>query len=179
MALFGTARDMKMFSSINKELINDIVQSEIDYYKISLNNTKHNVYGESNTVYFKSPIRMACLITHDDQESDYAEMIADKKQTNKFSFLRDSVIEHNLFIEIGDIIHWNDIYWEIDHVIENKYFLNRNPQTNKTISDNFGWNVSIQVLAHMTQRNKINLETVRGSDNHDDKIINEKYDLYN
>ena len=178
MALFGTARDVALFRSLGRELINDIISSEVDIFKISLLNTQNNIYGESSEIYFQNPVRLACQIAHDDQETDYSEMLPDRKQTIKFSFLRDELINKTIYLEIGDIISWNDIYWEIDHIINNKLYMNRDPQTNKTISDYYGWNVSIQCMGHMSQRNKINLELVRGSDNNENKIITEKYDLY-
>ena len=36
MALFGGSRDVSLFRSLNKELINDIIQTEVAYYKFTL-----------------------------------------------------------------------------------------------------------------------------------------------
>ena len=36
MALFGGSRDISLFHSLNKELINDIIQTEIAYYKFAV-----------------------------------------------------------------------------------------------------------------------------------------------
>ena len=47
MALFGGSRDISLFHNLNKELINDIIQTEIAYYKFALEQTKVNVYGEA------------------------------------------------------------------------------------------------------------------------------------
>ena len=47
MPLFGGARDISLFRTMNRELINDIIQTEIAYYKIILDQTVTNVYGES------------------------------------------------------------------------------------------------------------------------------------
>ena len=35
MALFGGSRDISLFNTISKELINDIIQTEIAYYKLA------------------------------------------------------------------------------------------------------------------------------------------------
>jgi hypothetical protein len=39
MALFGGSRDINLFHTINSELINDIIQTEIGYYKFALEQT--------------------------------------------------------------------------------------------------------------------------------------------
>ena len=48
MPLFGGARDISLIRTMNRELINDIIQTEIAYYKLELDQTITNVYGESN-----------------------------------------------------------------------------------------------------------------------------------
>ena len=47
MALFGGARDISLFHKLNKELIKDIIQIEVAYYKFALKQTNINVYGEA------------------------------------------------------------------------------------------------------------------------------------
>ena len=67
MALFGGSRDISLFNSISKELINDILQTEVGYYKFALNKTTSNVYGESQGKVYFEPVRIACLIKREDQ----------------------------------------------------------------------------------------------------------------
>ena len=43
MALFGGSRDISLFNSLSKELINDIIQTEIGFYKFVLEQTSINV----------------------------------------------------------------------------------------------------------------------------------------
>ena len=45
MALFGGARDIALFNTVNKELLKDIIQTEVAYYKFALEQTNSNVYG--------------------------------------------------------------------------------------------------------------------------------------
>ena len=47
MALFGKERDVNLFHTINSELLKDIIQTEIAYYKFALEQTRINVYGEA------------------------------------------------------------------------------------------------------------------------------------
>ena len=49
MALFGTMRDAKFLASINREIINAVVDTEIEFYKLILDTTESNIYGESDS----------------------------------------------------------------------------------------------------------------------------------
>ena len=49
MAIFGSSRDIDTFKIMSKELLNDIITQQIGYYKIVLNDTPVNIYGESIT----------------------------------------------------------------------------------------------------------------------------------
>ena len=67
MALFGGKRDVSLFKSISRELVNDIVQTEIAYYKFALEQTKANVYGEAPGKNYYEPLKIAGLIAREDQ----------------------------------------------------------------------------------------------------------------
>ena len=67
MALFGGSRDISLFNSVSKELINDIIQTEVGYYKFVLEKTTSNIYGESMGKIFYEPVRIACLMKKEDQ----------------------------------------------------------------------------------------------------------------
>ena len=47
MALFGGSRDISLFNTLNSELLKDIIQTEVAYYKFALEQTAINVYGEA------------------------------------------------------------------------------------------------------------------------------------
>jgi|TARA_Y100000296_G_C5076046_1_gene207374 hypothetical protein len=173
MALFGGGRDVSLFRHINKELINDIVQTEVDIYKTSLYDTKTNLYGEALRKTYFSAVRVACLISIEDQAWEDADGFGpDVNQAAEFAFLRDTLKDtSDLVLEVGDIINWNAIYWEVDTVIDNDLFMDRNPQTNKTIDDysyndigppqRFGWDYSVIVNTHMTRRDRLSIENIR------------------
>ena len=56
MALFGGSRDISLFRNVNKELINNIIQTEVAYYKFALEQTKVNVYGEAPGKQYYEPL---------------------------------------------------------------------------------------------------------------------------
>ena len=86
MALFGGSRDISLFHSLNKELINDIIQTEIAYYKFALEQTKINVYGEAPGKNYYEPLKIACLINKSDQSWSSDDFGPDVNQTINFIF---------------------------------------------------------------------------------------------
>jgi hypothetical protein len=41
--LFGSKRDFDLLVHINRELLKDVVEQEVGYYKLSLNDTQANI----------------------------------------------------------------------------------------------------------------------------------------
>ena len=160
MALYGSSRDASLFRHLNKELINNIVSVEAVYFKMSLVDTKDNIYGESDQKVYYHPMKIFCLIGRDAQAFDTNEFGMDYKQTAEFGFLRDNLTEKNLYPEVGDIIEWDLDYYEIDNIIENNYVVGKNPDTDFN-EGRFGWNVSIICSGHITRKSRINTLDVR------------------
>ena len=52
MALFGGLRDIALFKTMNRELLEDIISTQIGYYKIKLGDTQPNMYGEAINKYY-------------------------------------------------------------------------------------------------------------------------------
>jgi len=165
MALYATERDIAFMRGINRELINDIVQSEVDIYKLLVEQTPTNIYGETDSKTYYVPFRIASIIKPTDQQEAYTEFGPDYSQNVVFAFLRDDLKKCDIVIETGDIIVWNELFFEVDHIIENNYLFSRNPETNKTISDKFGWNVSVLCNCHVSRKNRAQLEEVRFGSN--------------
>ena len=93
MALFGGSRDINLFHTINSELLNDIIQTEIGYYKFVLDKTVSNVYGESADKMFYEPVRIACLINKEDQSWSSDDFGSDINQSINFRFLKNELKE--------------------------------------------------------------------------------------
>ena len=53
MSLLGrymSERDLRLIKSINIEMLNDVIQTEVKIYKMSAERTKTNIYGEADQV---------------------------------------------------------------------------------------------------------------------------------
>ena len=57
MALFGSARDASLIRHINNELIVNLIDIEIELYKLVLEDTRENLYGESDQKKYYNPIK--------------------------------------------------------------------------------------------------------------------------
>lgn len=163
MPLFGGSRDISLFRSMNKELINDIIQNEIAYYKLALEETTSNIYGESSQKSFYEPVRLSCLIEKSDQEWSSDDFGPDIKQIYQYRFLKDSLATINLIPEVGDLILFNNDFWEVDTFIENQFFVGKKPEyAISTDTQDFGVSLSIILSTHLSRIEKLNLIPLRG-----------------
>ena len=163
MPLFGGSRDISLFRTMNKELINDIIQTEVAYYKFALNETISNIYGESNKKSYYEPLRLSCLIEKNDQEWSSDDFGPDIKQTYKYNFLKDDLVDINLIPEVGDLILNNNDFWEVDTFVENQYFAGKRPEyAISTDTQDFGVSLSIILSTHLSRVEKLNLIPLRG-----------------
>ena len=163
MALFGGSRDISLFNSISKELINDIIQTEIGYYKFALERTTSNIYGESMGKMFYEPVRIACLIQREDQSWSSDDFGSDIDQTQNFRFLKEGLVDINLFPQVGDILLFRNNFYEVDSKIENQLIMGKDPNyAISTGTTDFGNSHSIILSAHLSRVEKLNLIPLRG-----------------
>ena len=163
MALFGGSRDINLFHTINSELINDIIQTEIGYYKFVVERTTANVYGEAMGKVFYEPVRIAGLINRQDQSWSSDDFGSDINQTVNFQFLKEELRELNLIPEIGDIILYRNNFYEVDTKIENQLIMGRDPDyAISTGTTDFGDSFSVSVNTHLSGVQRLNLTPLRG-----------------
>ena len=163
MALFGKTRDIDLFNIFNHELIQDIIQIEIAYYKFALEQTTSNVYGESMGKNYYEPLKIACLISKDDQAWVTDDFGPDINQNIAFSFLKDELKIINLFPQVGDMILFRNNFFEIDSKNENQLILGRDSDyAISTETVDHGESFSIIVSTHMSRVEKLNLIPLRG-----------------
>ena len=162
MALFGRERDVNLFHTLNDELIKDLIQTEVAYYKFALEQTKINVYGEAPGKNYYEPMKIPCLITREDQAWSSDDFGSDVNQAHKFSFLKQELKDINLIPEVGDIILFRNNFFEVDGKIENQLILGRDPDyAISKETTNFGDSFSIIINTHISRVEKLNLIPLR------------------
>jgi hypothetical protein len=165
MALFGSARDASLIRHINRELINDFIDTEVAFYKLSLDDTQANMYDESDKKVYYQPMRLNCLVQKDDKTYTGDDSGYDQSRTGEFNFLRDDLKDKNIVIEEGDVLEWDNEFYEIDGVGASQYWSGRNPATDLGFvegdREEFGLSVAVKVTGHVTRRNRLNIQEVR------------------
>ena len=162
MALFGKNRDINLFHIINNELLKDIIQTEVAYYKFALEQTTANVYGEAVGKNYYEPLKIACLISRTDQDWSSDDFGSDVNQVVDFRFLKQELRSINLIPEIGDILLFRNNFYEIDTRIENQLILGRDPDyVISAETTDFGDSFSVLVKTHISRVEKLNLIPLR------------------
>lgn len=165
MALFGGMRDARFLAAINSEIINAIVDTEIEYFKIQVEQSESNLYGEAERKSYFDSVLIPCLITKDEKASAMDDFGHTYTRTAKFALSRDLLEIITLYPQPGDIIFWDNEYFEIDNVDANQYFTGKNPETWPN-GDSHGYSVSVVVDAHVTRQTPAGIKDIRrGGDN--------------
>tara|TARA_Y100001973_G_scaffold95956_1_gene150069 strand:- start:1566 stop:2039 length:474 start_codon:yes stop_codon:yes gene_type:complete len=117
---FMPKKEFDLVNSMNEELIDEIVGQSVDIYKINVEQTDDNIYGESSTKYYDVGFRVNCLILFNEPEINQDEFGPDFGGNIEMYFQRENLSSGslNFYPEIGDIVDWNDSYWEIDGTTE-------------------------------------------------------------
>lgn len=162
MALYGTLRDIAMFTGVAREIVDDVVTQQIGYYKIILPNSPPNMYGEALIKDYIGPVLMNCLIDRGDFNVNATDFGPDSVRDASFRFLRSTLIEANVVPEVGDIIMYNDLYYEVDNTNENQLILGKDPDyTYSPGLENFGNNFSTILVTHLTTPERLGIERFR------------------
>jgi hypothetical protein len=162
MALFGGSRDISFIRHINKELINNIIEQQVGYYKISLDKTDSNLYGESLNKTYNNPVLVNCLIDRVDQNWTETEFGSDVTRAINVRFLRDILVDIQLYPEVGDVMLWQENYYEIAGIIENQFVVGKDPSYSySSDTDDFGSSISIIVNAQYIRPEKVGLKQER------------------
>tara|TARA_Y100001972_G_C7613809_1_gene307801 strand:+ start:609 stop:1100 length:492 start_codon:yes stop_codon:yes gene_type:complete len=159
--LFGSSRDFNLMTKLSRELIKDVVEQEILYHKLSLEDTDVNLYGEAMQKSYFNAVKLNCLITRGDQVIDIQEFGPDLGREASFAFIRQDLVDSNVVAEVGDILQWHNDFYEVDTVRENQLFLGRDSGYNlASYANNFGSSVSIIVDCHLTRADRVGISEV-------------------
>lgn len=170
MSLFGSARDYSLVTKFNRELVYKLVDTEVGYYKFVLDQSRVNLYGEGISKVYYQPVRTPIYISRSPNDAVQTDAGIDAMVAIEFYILRDTMLTLNIVPEIGDVINWDDKYYEIDNTTENQYFAGKNPDT-WIKGNNFGGSLSFMCNAHQMRESQLQLLDLNYG------INNQDYDL--
>jgi hypothetical protein len=168
MALFGSSRDISMFRYVNRELLGDVITQQCALYKYILDKTKVNMYGEaSGGKFFNGPILLNALITVNDNLAPVDDFGVNFDWSIEVAFLRDDLVDASIQPEVGDVILYQESYFEIDNAIHAQYFAGKDPDYPYNQNplnpglENFGYNVSVICKTHYVPADRVNIIKTR------------------
>ena len=147
MPKFLTDRDINYFRSINAELIDEVIETPVILYKLNVVSSPTNIYGEAPSKAYHIGVQTPALIRREDKTPTTDGHVIDFNQTAVFSFSRDKLEEVNVYPEVGDIIEFDNSFWEINNAAENQL-----------LADRPGLNWAIICTCHMTRRSALQLD---------------------
>lgn len=173
MALFTSYRDSSLVKTFNRELLHKIISQQIAFYKYNIAETKSNIYGESSgEKYYEGPFLFYSLINKSPQDQQHKEEGITFSRNIEASFLLDDLVKADVRPEIGDIILFEEGYYEISTSVSNQFFGGKNPKYpninyNEDLFEDenplendlyrFGENISIVVKASYVPADKVGL----------------------
>ena len=118
---YFSQRDLNLVAQFNSELMGDIIENLIQVFKISPNETKTNIYGETAAEtgkWYYPAIQISALVERADMAADYDDFGPNRTQDYVFKMREKMLKQVNFYPEIGDIVLFNDRYYEIDNVVQ-------------------------------------------------------------
>lgn len=161
MPRFYTSRDIALFHSINKELINTFIDTKVDVFKINQYETKENLYGESLKKIYFPKVSVGGFIEHEEQAYEQDEFGNRSTQNITVKFHKKTLEDIALYIEVGDIIEWDNKNYSINSIIDNQLLAGR-PSLKH----------SIICRCNKTRRSKTKIREIKRA------AHNQEYELY-
>jgi len=118
---YFSQRDLNLVAQFNAELMGEIVEVLIQLFKIAPNETKTNIYGETAAEtgkWYLPAIQISSLVERADMTAEYDDFGPSRNQDYVFKMREKMLRELNFYPEIGDIVLFNDRYYEIDNVVQ-------------------------------------------------------------
>ena len=168
MALFGSQRDVSIFRRISRELMGNIISTQVTFYKFMTGETITNMYGEAaGEKFYQNPLLINALIDLSDQEHNVDDFGVDLSQNILFAFLKDDLVDARLLPEVGDILMYQERYFEVDNIIKNQLSVGKDPDFPNDINplnlglEKFGYDVSVVVNTHQVSTDRVNIKKDR------------------
>ena len=148
MPRFVSPRDFQFFQHINREIVVDVIDVEVILYKTMNDVIEVNIYGESTEKTRYRGISLNSLVKYPKTQPVGDGFGYDTTQQNvEFQFVRKTLQDVNVYPEVGDIIQYNDSYYEINNTNEVQLIAGR-PE----------YNQAIICETHLTRRSGLNIE---------------------
>ena len=122
MPIFWTDKELEFFKGLNDEIIKNVISHKVLLYRVKREETKENIYGESESKKLEKPIEVYALVDIQNKvEQNNTLYGINTKYNLTCYFQKDYIIENNININIGDFIKYGNIVYEISSYEETKF----------------------------------------------------------
>jgi hypothetical protein len=151
MPKFISERDVAFFRGLARELVDVVIENVCVLFKVNLNETRVNIYGEAMNKTWHSGVELYVLIDKEPDTAVYEGFGPDEQQNIVFKFDREHCREKNTYPQIGDIIFFDNSYYEIDNTSEVQFVGGMTGTNNEN-------NWSIVCTTFMVSKSNLNIE---------------------
>ena len=182
MPKFFNAKDLDFIKTISEEIVDYVVEQAVVLFKVSVGETKTNLYGESLGKVWRAPSTLMAIVDREPINIVYEGFGADRQGTIEFRFNRQRIREESYAVpkvrdingtlipteaiqnltvgypEVGDVILYDEIYYEIDNVREPQW-IGGSPEIYDQESGEFADAINTLIAAcHMVRRSQVQIE---------------------
>lgn len=147
MALFNLDKEWLFINQLSEELVKNVIDNTFNLYKVSVSETKTNIYGESLETMYLPAVQVYGIFTRSPQENVEGEHGINVTQKITFALQREDLKAKSVYPEVGDILEYNNSFFEINNVEEN-VLIEGQPEKN----------FSVICTTHMSRRSRLDIE---------------------
>jgi len=116
---FVTQKELSFFHAVNRELIQAVVQQSVIYYQIMAEQTvADDLYNESVTKVWSSPVRINALVLYENSTEQITMLPPDAKFNIDIYFHKQELVDRNMAPKMGDFVKFGSLLYEILNVTE-------------------------------------------------------------
>ena len=147
MPRFIGARDYNFFQNISRELLDEVVQSQVFFYKLIAGETTVNLYGEALDKSYYDGVSVFAMLQYGDETQQYDGFGQDTEQEVVVRLNQDTCILKDIYPEIGDFFYFNNSFYEITNT-------NQTQLVGMQVENNFG----IECITRLTRISQLNIK---------------------
>lgn len=130
----------------------------VGYFKINLEQTVTNMYGESLEKWYYPPLEVKCLLERGDYTNPDDEFGVGISQTLTVKIIRDQLLDLNFIPEVGDIVTDQERYYEVNTLNTSIITIPGATAQNGNPGGTAGEIVLLNLICHLTRTTKLNIK---------------------
>ena len=116
---FITDREIAFINQVNKELLQQVIGQDVNYYAISVEKSRaHKLYNEAVKKVWSPPVKVNALVLWDNPSTASTAQGLDAKYNCDVYFHTTELNERNVLPKEGDFVEFGQVFFEITSVTQ-------------------------------------------------------------